>query len=256
LTKTAPHDGSVRSLDDLRAEIRVRSPLAPDRTEAVLRARFERLPRRLDVALARWPLSTSRVLDVGCSFGHCLVHFGRGSVGIDSVREHVDFCRALGLEAVLADVDSGLDDVPDGGFDYLWISDVLEHLDSPRLLLRRLRPKLAPGGTLLLHVSTRPSGRLAAWALRRLHLTPYDAHVHYYQFTTETICHLVERCGYRVDELVPGLPPRLGFLAPLARRQTPRLVLAARPDDAAEAIALEGERRNKQESDRPARPPP
>jgi SAM-dependent methyltransferase len=245
LTKTASQDGSVRSLDDLRAEIRVRSPLATERTEAVLRARFERIPRRLEVALERWPLSRSRVLDVGCSFGHCLVHFGPGSVGIDSVREHVDFCRALGLEAVLADVDSGLDAVADGGFDYLWVSDVLEHLDSPRLLLRRLRPKLAPGGTLLLHVSTRPSGRFAAWALRRLRLTPYDAHVHYYQFTTETICHLVERCGYRVDEVVPALPPRMRILGPLAERQSPRLFLAARPDDAAEAIALEGERRNK-----------
>jgi SAM-dependent methyltransferase len=233
------------SLDELRAEIRATSPLGPERTEEVLRARFERLPRRLELALERWPLAQSRVLDVGCSFGHCLVHFGAGSVGVDSVPEHVDFCRALGLQAILADVDSGLAGVPDAGFDYAWVSDVLEHLDSPRLLLRRVRPKLAPGGTLLLHVSTRPSGRLAAWALRRLGLTPYEAHVHYYQFTTGTIRHLVERCGYRVDEVVPALPPRLRILGPLAERQSPRLFLAARPDDAAEAIALEGERRNK-----------
>jgi SAM-dependent methyltransferase len=211
----------------------------------VLRARFERLPRRLELALGRWPLAQSRVLDVGCSFGHCLVHFGAGSVGVDSVREHVDFCRALGLEAVLADVDSGLADVPDASFDFAWVSDVLEHLDSPRRLLRRVRPKLAPGGTLLLHVSTRPSGRVARWTLRRLGLTPYDAHVHYYQFTSETIRYLVERCGYRVVEAVPALPPRLRFLAPLAERQSPRLFLAAQPDDAAEAIALEGERRNR-----------
>ena len=50
-------------------------------------------PRRLEAALARWPLGDARVLDVGCSYGHCLVHFGPGSVGLDTNPEHVEFCR-------------------------------------------------------------------------------------------------------------------------------------------------------------------
>lgn len=233
----------LRSLEDLRADIRERSPLGAARTEEVLRARFERLPRRLELALEHWPLERSRVLDVGCSFGHCLVHFGAGSVGIDDLGEHVDFCRGLGLEVVQADVDSGLAEVPESAFDYVWLSDILEHLDSPRLLLRRLRPKLAPDGLLLLHLSTRPSGRLAHWTLRRLRLTPYEAHVHAYQFTTDTICYLLERCGYRVETVVPALPSRLRFLAPLFVRQAPRLFVAARPDSAAEGIARKGEER-------------
>ena len=186
----------MRSLDDLRADIRERSPLGEARTEEVLRARFERLPRRLELALEHWPLDRSRVLDVGCSFGHCLVHFGAGSLGIDDLGEHVDFCRGLGLQALHVDVDSSLAEVPESAFDYVWVSDILEHLDSPRLLLRRLRSKLAPDGILLLHLSTRPSGRAADWTLRRLRLTPYEAHVHYYQFTKDTICYLLGRCGY------------------------------------------------------------
>jgi SAM-dependent methyltransferase len=225
----------VRSLDDLRADIRERSPLGAARTEEVLRARFERLPRRLEFALEHWPLERSRVLDVGCSFGHCLVHFGAGSLGIDDLGEHIDFCRGLGLEVVQADVDSGLAEVPESAFDYVWVSDILEHLDSPRLLLRRLRSKLAPDGILLLHVTTRPSGRTADWTLRRLRLTPYEARVHAYQFTTDTICYLLGRCGYRVEKVVPALPSRLRFLAPLVVRQAPRVFLAARPDSAAEA---------------------
>jgi SAM-dependent methyltransferase len=225
----------LRSLDDLRADIRERCTLGAVRTEEVLRARFERLPRRLELAVEHWPLERSRVLDVGCSFGHCLVHFGAGSLGIDDLREHIDFCRGLGLEVVQADVDSSLAEVPESAFDYVWVSDILEHLDSPRLLLRRLRSKLAPDGILLLHVSTRPSGRVAHRMLRRLRLTPYEAHVHAYQFTKDTICYLLERCGYRVEKVVPALPPRLRFLAPLVVRQAPRLFLAARLDSAGEA---------------------
>ena len=230
----------MRSLDEVRAEIRERSPLGEVRTEEVLRARFERLPRRLELGLEHWPLERSRVLDVGCSFGHCLVHFGGGSLGIDNDGEHVDFCRALGLEVLQADVDSSLAEVPEAAFDYVWVSDILEHLDSPRRLLRRLRSKLAPNGVLLLHLTTRPSGRAADWTLRRLRLTPYEARAHRYQFTKDTICYLLERCGYRVEKVVPALPSRLRFLAPLVVRQAPRLFLAARPDSAAEAIAREG----------------
>jgi SAM-dependent methyltransferase len=236
----------LRSFDDLRAEIRERSPLGEVRTEEVLRARFERFPRRLELALEHWPLERSRVLDVGCSFGHCLVHFGPGSLGIDNLGEHVDFCRGLGLEVVWIDVDSSLAGVPEAAFDYVWVSDILEHLDSPRQLLWRLRSKLAPDGILLLHLSTRPSGRVADWTLRRLRLTPYEARAHQYQFTKDTISYLLGRSGYRVEKVVPALPPRLRFLAPLVVRQAPRLFLAARPDRAAEAIAREGEKRKKQ----------
>jgi SAM-dependent methyltransferase len=236
---------ALRSLDDLRAEIRERSPLGAARTEEVLRARFERLPRRLELALEHWPLERSRVLDVGCSFGRCLVHFGAGSLGIDNLGEQVDFCRGLGLKVLQVDVDSSLAEVPESAFDYVWVSDILEHLDSPRLLLRRLRSKLAPDGILLLHLTARPSGRAADWTLRRLRLTPYEAHVHSYQFTKDTISYLLGRCGYRVEKVVPALPSRLRFLAPLVVRQAPRLFLAARPDPAAEAIAQEGDTRKK-----------
>ena len=82
--------------------------------------------------------------------------------------------------------------------------------------------------------------------MRRLRLTPYEAHVHSYQFTKDTICYLLERCGYRVEKVVPALPSHLRFLAPLVVRRAPRLFLAARPDPAAEAIAREGEKRKKQ----------
>src|SRR5581483_10669516 len=140
-------------------------------------------PRRLVRALRHWPLDTMRVLDVGCSYGHCLVHFGPGSVGIDNVPEHVEFCRMLGLDAQLGDVESGLDRLADESFEAVWVSDILEHLDAPRLLLRRLAPKLAPGGLLVLYLTVLPRSRLARAVFRGRGF--FDADVHHYQFTVE-----------------------------------------------------------------------
>jgi SAM-dependent methyltransferase len=228
-----------RPVAEIRSLIRERSTLPADETEAVIAKRFAAPPRRLELALRRWPLREVRVLDVGCSYGHCLLHFGPGSTGIDVNPEHVDFCRSLGLDARLVDVDEGLDGIPDAGFDYLWASDVVEHLDAPRLLLRRLRPKLAPGGRLIVFLTVLPRSRLARWALRRRHANPFDSGAHHYQFSYETARYLVERAGYRIEgAFAPPLPARLVA-------QAPRLFLEARVDEAAGELVTAAERKNK-----------
>jgi SAM-dependent methyltransferase len=229
----------VQSVDELRALIRELSALPPDETEALIARRFDHLPRRLELALRRWPLGSSRVLDVGCSYGHCLVHFGPGSVGVDTNPEHVEFCRSLGLDGRLLDVDEGLEELPDAGFDYLWVSDVVEHLDSPRLVLRRLRPKLAPGGRLIVFLTVLPRSRALRAVLRRRGANPFDSGAHHYQFTYETAGYLVERAGYRVESaFAPPVPPPLIGHAP-------RLFLEATVDERADAAAAAAERKNK-----------
>jgi SAM-dependent methyltransferase len=231
----------VRAIETVQAEIRARSPFPAEQTEEIVRKRFAAVPRRLRFALSRWPLDQLRVLDVGCSYGHCLVHFGPGSVGIDNVEEHVAFCRALGLDARQVDVDTDarLAEIPDGVFDVVWVSDIVEHLDAPRLLLRRLRPKLKPDGRIVLFVTTLPRSRLFRALLRARGVKPFEAEAHHYQFTLETARYLVERAGYVVDEVaVPQLPRWLGG-------QAPRLYLAARPDAGAEEVARAAELRNK-----------
>lgn len=179
--------------------------------------------------------------------GTCLVHFSPGSIGIDNSSEAVTFTRALGLEARLLDVDDEtLTDIPDAAFDYVWVSDILEHLEAPRLLLRNLRPKLKPGGSLIVHTSVLPGTRLVRHALRRLHRAPFDARAHYHQFTIETIKHLIERAGYRTVATEVPIPPRdarLGAVIP--QRAVPRVMLEGRRDPEFEEIADRFERKNK-----------
>jgi SAM-dependent methyltransferase len=226
----------------LRERIRTSSPLSPEATESVLARRFDRVPRRLAFALARWPLARSAVLDVGCSYGHCLAHFGPGSLGVDNEAECVEFARAIGLEVVRLDVDDGLDTLSDRRFDFVWISDLLEHLDAPRLVLRDVRATLRPDGKVLVYVSTLPRSRLVRSLLRRLKLEPFAAEVHHYQFTRETATYLVERAGYRVESVeVPFLEP-LGWLL---GAQSPRLFLEAVPDAARGRVLERAESRIK-----------
>jgi SAM-dependent methyltransferase len=227
----------ARSLSEIRELVRERSPFSAAKTDEVLEERFASLPRRLSFALARWQLDRFRVLDVGCAFGHCLIHFGPGSIGIDSSAEQIAFCRALGLEARLGDLNEGVD-VPDRSFDYAWVSDVIEHLDAPRVLLRSVRSKLAAEGRLLLFLTTAPESRLVRAAARRYLDHGFDAAAHHYQFTAATARFMVERAGFAVEALVAparALPVSL----------SPRLFLVARPDEAAEQIAREAERRNR-----------
>jgi SAM-dependent methyltransferase len=232
----------MRSLDDVQRLVRDRSPLRPEETEDVIRKRYAALPRRLAFALERWPLDRARVLDIGCSWGHCLVHFGDGSVGIDSAVAHVEFCRALGLDARVADANAGID-VPDHAFDYIWVSDVIEHLDAPRLLLRSVAPKLKADGRLILFLSVLPQSRLARAALRRKGIRPFDADAHHHQFTCDTAKYMVERAGYAVEGV--AVPFGGHALAPLLRVATPRLYIEARPDPAAAAAAAAAEARNR-----------
>jgi SAM-dependent methyltransferase len=239
-------------LEELRSRIRERSPLSAERTEWVVANRYDVIPNRLAFALARWPLARSAVLDVGCSFGHCLAQFGPGSLGIDNVEDHVGFCRAIGLHALQADVDveHELAAIPDASFDFIWLCDLLEHLDSPRLVLRRLAPKLRPDGTLLLYLGALPRSRVVRAACRRAGVVPFEPDVHYYQFTLETARYVVERAGYRVDAIeAPGLRGRLRTLARLALPQSPTLILAASPDPERRRAIEEAERRNKPEAE-------
>lgn len=78
------------------------------------------------------PFLTGRGIDIGC--------------GTDPVAP----------EVTPFDLDTGdasrIDELVDGGFDYVWSSHCLEHMDAPRDALRRWWSLVAPGGHLILVV--------------------------------------------------------------------------------------------------------
>jgi SAM-dependent methyltransferase len=198
--------------------------------------------------LSRWPLGTARVLDVGCALGTSLSQFGPGSVGLDNNPEAIAFCRSLGLDARFADVDDHETGSPVAGdvFDYLWVADILEHLEAPRLLLRELSQRLAPGGRLLLLTSVLPEQRQARWLARKMKMRPFDAQVHYHQWTTSTLQHLLARSGYRLVKVHVPVPPTWGSVDRfIPRRIAPRVIAEAEPDADLERMVARSESRNR-----------
>jgi SAM-dependent methyltransferase len=232
----------VPSIAELRERALADSPFDDEKTAGILEDHFAAVPRRVGFALQRWPeLAREAVLDVGCSYGHCLAHFGPGSVGIDSNAQHVEFARRLGLDARVVDAHGELG-LPPGSFDTIWLCDIVEHLVAPHDVLRGLRPFLKPDGRLIVYLTVAPSSRVVRNVLRRFD-NSFEAHAHHYQFTSDTAVYLVERAGYRVTAAVPA--------ARLPTRVTTRLYLEAKPDDAMEKIAARAELRNRGGTTRP-----
>jgi SAM-dependent methyltransferase len=127
----------------------------------------------------------ARVLDAGAGaapyrslFGHC-----------DYVTQ--DWPNSVHSQAITPDVVADLHELPldDATFDFVLCTEVLEHVNDPRRVLRELGRILRPGGRLLL---TTPF-------VIELHEEPYD----FFRYTPHALRSLVEGAGLRVELIEP-----------------------------------------------------
>ncbi len=159
----------------------------------------------------------SRVLDLGCSQGllaRPLRDKGASVAGVDA-RPAGEVARELEVY-FQRDLERPLDDLPVGReFDYVVISDVIEHLRNRVQLLRGARRFLKPGGRLLISTPN-----VALWFYRlslllgRFEYGPRgvldESHVRL--FTRATFRREVERAGFHVlRERVTALPFEVVF---------------------------------------------
>ena len=105
-----------------------------------------------------------RVLDIGCGTGFLLERLaerGFSGVGVDLSPESVEIAQARLVELGVAErlrVETGSAyEPPDGPFDLVTITDVLEHLEDPRACLAAARDRLAPGGIVVVSTPNRRS---------------------------------------------------------------------------------------------------
>jgi SAM-dependent methyltransferase len=187
----------MKSQPEIAALVRSRSPLPPDETERLIRSSFLP-PRAVRFVCRHYGADRSAVLDIGCSYGQQLIHFGPGSVGLDAIESNIRFVRALGYEGVLANVEDGF---PDFGrrFEAIFSSNLLEHLVAPHLFLLRLHTLLEPDGLAFIHVPTIPPFPLFDRLIKRaIGHNGYLASEHINAFTPRVGAFMLERAGFKV----------------------------------------------------------
>lgn len=139
-------------------------------------------------------LNKKRVLDIGCSYGEHLAHFGVGSAGLTITESEVAFGKEKGIDIRYGNIESS-DFVLDEKFDAIFANNIFEHLFSPHYFLYRVRRLLHEHGILILGVPcvplVEPLMRFKKWrgALSRPHINFW---------TVGTLKRAVERGGFRV----------------------------------------------------------
>ncbi len=149
------------------------------------------------------------VLDVGCGSGYFLEAARRRgwdpARGVELNSWMVELGREAGLEISGGQLrDQGY---PDGIFQLVSFWDVIEHMNDPLAELAEAHRIMRPGALLVLLVPDAESfwARLLGerwWAVIRMHL---------YYFTRETVTRLLEKSGFRVEQV--GTYPKRAKLA-------------------------------------------
>jgi SAM-dependent methyltransferase len=180
---------------------------------------WERLPDELsppDLVLRRGHLLAEarpgdRALDLGCGVGDFtaeLARVGAAVVGIEVANAALSRARARhpGLDFRLAPVDGPLP-LPDGCFDLVWASEVIEHIADTARWLSEVRRVLAPGGRLLLTTPSHGRVRVAVGGIERFS-EPLGDHLHLY--SRSSLRKLLTEFGF-LDVRVRGVggPPLL-----------------------------------------------
>jgi SAM-dependent methyltransferase len=135
----------------------------------------------------------AQILEMGCGTGSniaLLQQFG----DVDAV-EPDDPARELASRRTGVAVKGGLlpdgVDLADGHYDMVAMLDVLEHIPDDLEALKALRPKLAPGGRIVVTVPAGPG----LWSAHDV------AHHHHRRYTAATLAQVFTSAGYRVRHI-------------------------------------------------------
>lgn len=155
----------------------------------------------LKYAIQKYDLQSRSVIDVGSAYGHALRWFGPGSFGVELNPETAAWANAVGLKTLCVDMEIG--DVPQASA--IWCRDVLEHADSPHLILRRLWWALEDEGLAFLALPLTNPARHLGKLSRAFNGWAAADHINF--FTDATLRETLRYAGFDVVELTMGFGP-------------------------------------------------
>ena len=102
-------------------------------------------------------LENKSVLDIGCSYGEFLAHFGQGSVGVTLSPEEILYARTRGLTVEEGNIeDEEFLETFSQQFDVIFANNIFEHLYAPHTFLIKIKKLLKKDGVLILGVPCIP----------------------------------------------------------------------------------------------------
>lgn len=161
--------------------------------------RFENVARSKTFRniLNAYGLSRRAVLDIGCTYGEFLKHFGPGSVGLTVIKEEVDIGRSRGLNIQLANIENPNFSLEEK-FNVIFANNIFEHMQSPHNFLIRIKRFLKPGGIIVLGVPCIP---YFSFLMRLNKFRGALASPHINFFTRTTLMKTVEYAGWDILEV-------------------------------------------------------
>ena len=200
-------------------------------------------PHRLAAIRPHLSGARPKVLDVGCGnhspritktyWPACEYH------GIDNRRWNRDAADERCMDRLFAldlEQPAALDQVPDGVYDAVICSHVLEHLSAPLAVVRQLAQKVKPRGVLYVEVPSKRSLRLPSaaqgWLGVRGCLNFRDDETHKALVDLDDVCAVLQACGFSIRRRGPrrlwrrvlGLPLFIGAVL-IVKRFIPASVL-------------------------------
>lgn len=156
---------------------------------------------------ACWPLvfpfmSGKKCLDIGCSDGLCLSQLAKESVGIEQIPSLAAVARKRHLNVIEGDISDVLETLDPESFEAVLASHVLEHLECPLPILRKLARVMKQGGVLVLGL---PTEHNIFKTIKRL---DYFSGTHIYAFSLRNAQKLLDLAGFKCIKLFWDIPKR------------------------------------------------
>ena len=137
-----------------------------------------------------------KILDVGCGSGEWLFNKklrGHEVWGLEVDARAVEVAKAHGLNVV-----RDFSELPDGYFDMVQLSHVLEHTRSPTEMLQAVKSKLAPSGRMEIFVPNAEGAKFRE-LMPVSRVTDVPRHLHF--FSAANMRLLLQKTGYDIDTI-------------------------------------------------------
>ena len=143
----------------------------------------------------------TKILDVGCGFGYFLKfcdEYGYETYGVDISKYAIKQAK-LNTKAKLSVCDIETQILfPRGFFDVITMFDIIEHLECPYRVLKKIFELLTPKGLVLI---TTPNLNSLQRIVRQNGFIGFTDKTHLYLFTLSGLKFLIEQCGFKVIRL-------------------------------------------------------